>query len=154
MDKHTTYLFFVLLSLDRKFCCINLAMFQRYSYRNMSQMGGDVVIMSTSHTQITRLQHQFSSRWDFILKSCENYPTQEFDLLNLEIQPYLLPSDNLNATFLPPRDKERTLKKNKKNKEKHFCVCVAGTCNLIAQQKSCGGKSPRRHYMSASPSYC
>lgn len=36
------------------------------------------------------------------------------DLLNLEIQPYLLPSDNLNATFLPHKEKEKNI----------FCVCA------------------------------
>lgn len=35
------------------------------------------------------------------------------DLVNLEIQPCLLPSDNLNATFLPPRVKEKNI----------VCVC-------------------------------
>lgn len=42
------------------------------------------------------------------------------DLLNLEIQPYLLPSDNLNATFLPHKEKA----------EKRLCVCVCA-CMLV-----------------------
>lgn len=97
----------------------------------------------TDTRAITWQQHGMSSRICFEVPRTPS--NTRADLLNLEIQPYLLPSDNLNATFLPLAQKEKNI----------FCVCVAWTQgNSIAQQKSCGGKSPCRHYMSASPPYC
>ena len=172
MDKQTLKSFFLMFSScestcssngwERKYSCITLAL--SYSYVCVVPFLSHLV---HAHTHVhlhgnTRTADAWPTTWNFImigfvLKSFEHQPTQGLTSWTW----------TYNCTS-PQWQFKCHLSSTRTQKEKNMfvcecvcvcvclcvCVCVAGTCNSIAQQKSCGGKSPRRHYMSASPSYC
>lgn len=115
---------FLALSVDRK-CCIYLGMSQRYSCRNVTdgwRCFHNVHLRHANYVATTKIFLAVG----LVMQKPSN---TRVDLVNFEIQIHLLPRDNLNATFLPPRETKKT--------KKNICVCVCVcVCNWDLQLDS------------------
>lgn len=80
---------------------------------NMLQMLGDIFITSGAHAGAARAHTRAFVMKFHLGRICfqviRTPSNTRADLLNPEIQPCLLPGDNLNATFLPHKEKKKSV---------------------------------------------